>query len=292
MNIIKKKRFYYLGHSFRKDNKVVYREKYLGKEVPGNITEIKTAFLEACRQEGVFKKLKWIQKNFQEEWKRYPESIKKKVLVDLSIDFTYNSNAIEGSTITLDETEDLIKQKISPHKPLKDVQETINHSKVFLQALNGKKSLSLGLILEWHQQLFNDTKSDISGRLREYLVRVGSYLAPDWQDLPGLLKDYFKWCVKNNKTMNPVELAARAHYKFEKIHPFGDGNGRVGRLIIAYTLRKHSYPLLTIEYKKRKSYYHALSKTEEDFVNYFIRRYLNYHKKYLRNAPVVSDQLN
>ena len=81
--------------------------------------------------------------------------------------------------------------------------------------------------------------------------------------------------------MHPVEFAARAHYKFEKIHPFGDGNGRIGRLIITYLLRKGNFPLLIIEYKKRKSYYHALTKTEIDFVNWFFRSYVSAHRKYL-----------
>ena len=79
-----------------------------------------------------------------------------------------------------------------------------------------------------------------------------------------------------------IPFAARVHYKFEKIHPFGDGNGRVGRLIIAYLLRKGNYPLLIIEYKKRKSYYHALSKSENDFLNWFFRSYVSAHKKYLK----------
>jgi len=282
MIIVKKKNFYYLKHSFRKDKKVVTREKYLGKEIPENIEEIKETFLQKCRQEGLFKKLKAIREGFQKEWKKYPESIKKKILIDLSIEFTYNTNAIEGSTITLDETENLIKRKIAPHKPLKDVQETVKHSKVFFGSLNEKNSLLLRILLKWHKELFEETKPDIAGKVRDYLVRVGHYVAPDWQDLPKLLKEFFEWYHKNKNLLNPVELAARAHYKFEQIHPFGDGNGRVGRLIIAYILKKNKYPLVIIEYKKRKSYYHALAKSENDFVDYFMRRYLNFHKKYLK----------
>lgn len=281
MGIIKRKNFYYLGHSFRKDSKVVYREKYLGKKIPENIEEIKEDFLQKCRQEGLFKKLKKIKEGFQKEWKKYPESIKKKVLLDFAIEFTYHSNAIEGSTITLDETEDLIKRKISPNKSLKDVQETINHVGVFLEALNEKK-LSLKVLLKWHLRLFQETKPDIAGRLRDYLVRVGGYVAPDWQDLNDFLKEFLNWYHKSEKLMNPVELAAKTHYRFEKTHPFGDGNGRVGRLIIAHILKKKRYPLLIIEYKKRKSYYHALSKPENSFVNYFMRRYLKSYQRYLK----------
>ena len=282
MKVVKHNGYYYLAHSFRSDGKVVHREKYLGKELPKNLEEIKEAFLHKCLQESIFKKLNVIQKNFKTEWKKYPESIKKEILIDLSISFTYNTNAIEGSTITLHETEEIIKRKISPNKPLRDVQETINHSKTFFKAINEKSELSFDMLLRWHKEIFLDTKPDIAGRFRDYLVRVGSYRAPDWQDINNLMKEFFVWYNKNKKVMHPVELAAREHYKFEKVHPFGDGNGRIGRLLIAYLLRKNDYPLLIIEYKKRKSYYHALSKSEIDFLNWFIRSYVSAHRKYLK----------
>ena len=281
MKVIKHKDYYYLGHSFRLEGKVVYKERYLGKTIPSNIEEIKEAFMHECIKEGAIKKLKLIKKGFHNEWKKYPESVKKKMLIDLSISFTYNTNAIEGSTITLDETEDIIKNKIAPNKPLRDVQETINHSKVFFKVLNEKRELSNNLILEWHKEAFSETKPDIAGKLRDYLVKVGNYIAPDWQEVNKLMKELIEWYNKSKKKLDPVELAARAHYKFEKIHPFGDGNGRVGRLIIAYILKNNKYPLLIIKFKKRKSYYRAISKTEYDFVNYFIRNYISAHKKYL-----------
>ncbi|MBI3035876.1 Fic family protein [Candidatus Woesearchaeota archaeon] len=282
MNIVRQKDYYYLAHSFRKDGEVVHREKYLGRGIPADIEELKDAFLHECMQEGVIKKLKFIKKNFRKEWKRCPQSVKKEILIDLSVSFTYNTNAIEGSTITREETEDIIKNRISPNKPIRDVQETLNHSKVFFEVLNEKKELSKHLILQWHEEIFKDTKPDIAGKIRDYLVRVGSYVAPDWQELGKLMKEFFGWYSKNKGTMNPVELAARAHYKFEKIHPFGDGNGRAGRLVIAYILKRSGYPLLIIEHKKRKAYYHALSKPENDFVNFFFRGYISAHKKYAK----------
>ncbi|PIV68481.1 MAG: hypothetical protein COS07_03935, partial [Candidatus Aenigmarchaeota archaeon CG01_land_8_20_14_3_00_37_9] len=97
------------------------------------------------------------------------------------------------------------------------------------------------------------------------------------QKVEGLMKKFFEF--SNQTELNPVELAARAHYKFEKIHPFGDGNGRIGRLIMNYILWHNGYPMLIIEYKKRRSYYKALQRDEDGFVNYFLRRYLTVHKK-------------
>jgi Fic family protein len=105
-------------------------------------------------------------------------------------------------------------------------------------------------------------------------VKVGNYRAPDWQGLDNLLKELFTWFNKNKDSMHAIELCARMHYKFEKIHPFGDGNGRLGRLIIANILWKNRYPILIIDYKKRKAYYKALSKDEDYFLQYFIRTYI------------------
>ena len=280
MDIIKRGKYYYLGNSFRLDGKVVYREKYLGKQVPKDIGEIKEDFFRLCNAE-IYKKLNRIKRAFQKEWKSFPESIKRKHLIELSIDMTYNTNAIEGSKITREETEDIITHNISPRKSIDDVKESINHSKVFFEVLQERKELSSPMLLQWHRALFGETKGDIAGTFREYSVRVSGYRAPDWQDLPQLLDDYFKWYTPSKDVLHPIELAARMHYRFEKIHPFGDGNGRIGRLIIVYILTRANCPILVIEHKKRKSYYHALEKDEYHFLQYVIRRYLRAFNTYL-----------
>jgi Fic family protein len=281
MRVIRRKRnteYFYLQHSFRKNGKVVTREVYLGKQVPDDIEEIKAKFMREAR-EPLREKLEKIKNSFQKEWKRYPESAKEKELQEIAIAFTYNTNAIEGSTITLEEARLILEDKVAPNKPLKDIKETENHAKVFTEMLETKEKISEKLLLKWHKEIFEETKPDIAGLFRNYLVRVGPYLAPNWRDVEKLMHQRVT-CV-NTSQLNPVELAARAHYMFEKIHPFGDGNGRIGRLLLNYILWKNGYPMLIIEYKKRKSYYKALQRTEEGFVNYFIRRYLSVHKERL-----------
>jgi len=271
------KKYFYLQHSLRKGKKVITREKYLGTEIPDDVNDKVSAFRKDM-QSDINKKLEAIKKHFQSEWKRIPESVKERELEEISVAFTYNTNAIEGSTITLEDAREIIHDKISPNKPLKDVKETEAHDKAFLQMLKKNEKITKGLLLTWHKNVFGETKPDIAGKFRDYLVRVGTHLAPDWQDVENLMEDFIEFIHKNKK-MNPVELAGRAHYKFEKIHPFGDGNGRIGRLLINFILWRSEYPMLIIEYKKRKSYYRALQKDEEHFVSYFIRRYLTIHKK-------------
>lgn len=282
MRIIKRKKgnekFYYIQHSFRKNGKVVTREKYIGKYLPDEreLEKIKGEMLMSKNLE-LIHKLEEIKKNFQKEWTNFPTSAKEKVLEQVAVAFTYNTNAIEGSKITLEETREIIEDKISPNRPLRDIKETEQHAKVFLSMLQKKEEIKKELILSWHKQIFRESKPDIAGKFRDYLVTVGEYLAPDWQDVEELMKNLFIYIKNRPKGMNIIEFVARVHYRFEKIHPFLDGNGRIGRLIMNYMLWHEKYPMLIIDYKKRKSYYRACLKDESKFVQYFIRRYLKTH---------------
>jgi Fic family protein len=283
MRAVKRKKgktdYFYLQHSFRKDGKVITKELYLGKKIPDNIEEIKAQLMLEAK-EALAEKLEKIGTRFQNEWMRYPESAKEKELQEIAIAFTYNTNAIEGSTITLEEARLILEDKVAPSKPLKDIRETESHATVFLEMLKTEEEMSEELLLKWHEDIFGETKPDIAGRFRHHLVRVGPYVAPDWHKVEKLMKQLVAFV--NESKLNSVELAARAHYMLEKIHPFGDGNGRIGRLLMNYILWKNGYPMLIIEYAKRTSYYKALQRTEEGFANYFIRRYISVHKKYLQ----------
>lgn len=267
-----KTEYFYLQHSFRKDGKVITKELYLGKKIPDNIEEIKSKLMHESHK-ALDEKLLRIRNNFQREWKKVPPSAKEKELQEIAIAFTYNTNAIEGSTITLEEARLILEDGVAPNKPIRDIRETESHATVFLQMLKAKEKLSEKMLLEWHRNIFGDTKPDLAGRFRNYLVRVGPYVAPDWRKVETLINQIIAFV--NESTLNSVEVAARSHYMFEKVHPFGDGNGRIGRLLMNYVLWRNGYPMLIIEYKKRKSYYKALEQPEEGFVNYFIRRYLS-----------------
>jgi Fic family protein len=281
MHIIKKKKgkkeYFYLQYSYRENKKVVTKQKYLGTRLPENLEEIKQKFRRESVQR-LYQKLERIHAHFQKEWMHLPKSVKEKELEQIAVAFTYNTNAIEGSTITLEEAREIIEDKIAPHKSLQDIKETEAHARVFIEMLKKKERISHELLLHWHKNIFSETKSDIAGKYRDYLVRVGNYRAPDWQDVQRMMNGLILYIHKNS-TLNPVELTARAHYRFEKIHPFGDGNGRIGRLLMNHILWYQGYPMLIIEYVKRKSYYKALQKDEEGFLSYFFRRYLAIHKK-------------
>ncbi len=273
-----KAEYFYLQHSFRKDGKVVTKELYLGQKIPDNIEEIKAKLMHEPHK-ALSEKLEKIKNNFQKEWRKVPKSAQEKDLQEIAIAFTYNTNAIEGSTITLEEARLILEDKVAPNKSLRDIRETESHAATFMQMLKTNEKMSEKLLLKWHEDIFKETKPDIAGKFRNYAVRVGPYVASNWQNIETLMKQLIEFVNESN--LNSVELAARAHYIFEKIHPFGDGNGRIGRLLMNYILWKNGYPMLIIEYTKRKSYYKALQRLEEGFVTYFIRRYLSVHKERL-----------
>src|SRR3989344_6529674 len=227
MRLVKKLKgnteYYYLQHTFRGKKKVKFVEKYLGKEIPTNIKRIEEDFIKEIRKP-IYEKLEKIKKSFNKEWHKYPISAKDKELHEIAIAFTYNTNAIEGSTITQHEVREITQDNVAPNKSLRDIRETESHYKIFLEMLKKKEKLSNKLLLEWHKHIFGETKKDISGKYITYDVRVGSYIAVDWQDVKKMMDELIRFI--NNSKLNAVELSARAHYRFEKIHPFGDGNGR------------------------------------------------------------------
>ncbi len=160
--------------------------------------------------------------------------------------------------VTLRETADLLERGITPKgKPIHDVKEAEAHQKIFLEMLNYKKDLSLALVLKWHKKLFNETKPDIAGKIRNYQVKISGskFVPPSPVEVYPMLRDFFRWYGKNKKKLHPGELAGLVHLNFVTIHPFADGNGRISRLMMNFVLNKNGFPLLNISYKNRNSYY-------------------------------------
>ncbi len=292
VNIVKRKRgrniYYYLQHKIRKDN--IQREIYLGTKIPDNIEEIEQSFLLEFYRKQWIPTLEHIYESYTNRIKKIPKSVFEKEIQNFAINFTYNTDRIEGSTLTLHETAALLEYNISPaNRPLGDVKEAENHQKLFLQIIKEKKDLSLVTILGWHNRLFFQTKPDISGNIRNYNVNIArsKFIPPKAEAVKILLNKFFRWYDSNKTRINPVELAALVHLKFVSIHPFGDGNGRISRLMMNFILNKYGYPMLDIRYNDRRSYYTALEKAQTKqndiyFLQWFMRRYFKIHKEHTK----------
>lgn len=191
----------------------------------------------------------------------------KKIKEKFEIEMTYNSNAIEGNSLTLKETFWVISEGLTiKDKPLKDHLEAKNHQEAldFLYELvdsKQKNTVSEYLIRQLHQLVVQDSQKNIAGRYRDGNVYISGadHKPPTHIDVPRLMHELVQWLSENRKKYNAVELAAIFHHKFVNIHPFWDGNGRVGRLVMNILILNAGYPLAIILRNDRKKYYRVLS---------------------------------
>ncbi|MGI0073082.1 MAG: Fic family protein [Nitrosotalea sp.] len=287
--MVKGQTYYYLEHSMREGKKVQKKEIYLGRKIPSNIEEMKKNLLDNIYKEKWYADVDRIKKNISKNQKAMPKSVKEKELGNFAINFTYDTQRIEGSTLTRRETADLLERGIAPkNKPMRDVQEAEAHRDLFFEILKSKKDLSLQEVEEWHWKLFNKTKADIAGKIRKYQVAIrgSKFVPPSPVEVYPMLMEFFQWYNRNKNKLHPVELAALAHLKFVTIHPFGDGNGRISRLVMNFVLNRKKYPMLDIPYEGRNSYYNALERSQvkkEDriFLQWFVKRYIKEYRRYL-----------
>lgn len=287
--IINGRTYFYLEQSCRKEGRVEKKSLYLGKNVPRDIEKKKRDFMYQINKEQWFNQFEDIRENYVKFIEEMPQSSQAKERDQFSVRFTFNTQKIEGSTLSLNETTQLLEKGISPsQKPISDIREAEAHHSLFIEITNHKRDISLESVLQWHYRLFSSTKADIAGKIRTHEVRIaGSRFAPPMVlELDLLIGEFFDWYRKNKNKMNPVELAALCHLKFVTIHPFFDGNGRISRLMMNCILTRLNYPALDIEYRNRNSYYNALERSqmtgdEGIFCKWLFRTYVRQNRRYL-----------
>jgi len=173
------------------------------------------------------------------------------------VEFTYDSNAIEGSTLTLQETALVLEGVTIDQKPLKEHLEAIGHRDAFLYVQNlvaDKAKVSERSIKEIHSLVLMDRPED-KGVYRNIPVRImGAHQEPPQPYLvPVRMEQIVGGLYKNNR--HPIEEAALFHLDFEGVHPFIDGNGRTGRLVLNLMLMRHGYPPVNVKFSDRRRYY-------------------------------------
>jgi len=181
-------------------------------------------------------------------------------------EYTYESNRIEGNTLSLMETDLVINKGITVGgKTMQEHQEAINHKEAVLLirelALN-ETEFDEKVLLNIHGIILHSIDPSNAGFYRKDRVRIqgSSHVCPNPIKVPNLMLDFFKFYQENKDTMHPVELASNVHEKLVSIHPFIDGNGRTARLVMNLILLQNGYPITIInsDRAKREEYYTAL----------------------------------
>ncbi|MFC1774747.1 Fic family protein [Nanoarchaeota archaeon] len=214
----------------------------------------------------------------KEDW----EDIKKRFIAN----FVFESNALEGNSLTLKNFSEIIfENKIINSADLREVYDAKNSYEVFSKLFSGRKDIDEQLILNLHKKIMKNIDTRIGyKKLPNILLGRRIELAKP-ENVPKQMKLLLSWYKKNSEKLYPLELAFKFHHKFEQIHPFSDGNGRVGRMLLNYILIKHGYYPIIIRKSQRIKYLKALEaadnkqyiplmrfaleKTKETYRNFF-----------------------
>ena len=190
---------------------------------------------------------------------------------------TYNSNRIEGSTLSENETEDILFNNITlPNKTLTEQLEAKNHQtaiKYLFQHLSENKSVDEKLILKLHEILMNSIRQD-AGIYRNHPVRILGSNVPtsNYLKIPELMKSLSKKLSTNKEDI--ISHITYVHYNFEQIHPFSDGNGRIGRLLIHAMLLKKNFPPAVIKQETKRLYITYLNAAQLKNNPYLLENFL------------------
>lgn len=228
-----------------------------------------------------------------------PPSLVARLNDEFSLEWTYNTNALEGNTLSLQETDLVINRGITiGGKSLREHFEAVNHIEAikYLYRFSTKKeAFSEEFILRLHKLILKNIDDGSAGSYRRHNVRIlGAYhLPPDAQKVNRLMAELVDWYNKNHKKLSAAEISSRVHYRLVHIHPFLDGNGRTARLMMNLVLIRNGYPPAVIMNLDRKKYYRVLKEADmgnlEPFDN-FIGKAIERSLVIYLNAIIPSRQ--
>ncbi len=292
---IKGKKYLYAVHSVRlASGKVVKLSKRVDKRkltpeiekyFEGKESEVREKeALATYKSNSVFTKdqIRKVEKTRQ-DYKKITSSLSKKQLQDLfdrfTVNFTYESNALEGNSLTLKDVAIVLFENIIPKgKDLREVYETRNSRKVVDLVLKNKFRVSEKDIIKMHKLLVRDMGIETGYKKLPNFLLGRDIKTTSPEKVASEMKSLLKWLNKEEK-MHPLQNAAHFHGKFERIHPFDDGNGRVGRFLINVMLVGEGYAPLIIRKSQRLSYLKCLHDFDNGYATNLERFMLDKYKK-------------
>lgn len=294
---------YYLVHSYRDEKKIEKIRRYLGsnlskKELEEKKRRAEKIILDLIEEMSTKVFFFTLTKKQIELLNKQNEKIKvvhlsKKEWKIFTEDFVYNTNAIEGSTVTEGEVPKILDKERAEND---EEIETKGVAKAVDYIRKTKEDLSLNLLLKLHNLCFKGSKS-FAGEFRKVNVVVRNSLGQvihagvPKEELKDYLNDFIEWYNKSKEKFKPLVLAAILHNQFEHIHPFQDGNGRVGRLLLNFILLKNSYPPINIMLEDRQKYYWTLQEySKKDDLKSTLEFLINQYKKTLKEVSTKKKE--
>lgn len=210
------------------------------------------------------------KKNTLNDRRPLPMSALSRIREDLFIEWSYNSNGIEGNTLSLNETRMVLQEGITVKgKPLREHLEITNHHEAieYVEELTKTNSeITDRQILKIHEIVMTKIERDFAGRYRNGNVRISgaNFVPPNYLKVNDLMSELITFVSENPYNLNTLEMAAIMHHRFVWIHPFFDGNGRTVRLFMNLYLMQNGYPPSIILKNDRKKYYDALNKANNN----------------------------
>ncbi|MBI2040550.1 MAG: Fic family protein [DPANN group archaeon] len=255
--------------------RIKYIINALPKKQPRVLTEIQTDTLEK------------IKKGYQAHLKKLAPEDLEKLEETILTDFTYNTNSIEGSTLSAREVGLILYENRVPRgKDLREIYGAANMKKAY-DYIKSLKKLSEKRVKELHRIVMQDILSRELGKFRTVpvFIRGSKTVPPKPEFVQQQMRALLNWYGKRKDKLHTFELACKFHVEFEKIHPFRDGNGRTGRLLMNFILIKSSFPILDIKFKTRSKYFAALEHAQltgdlKPFINYSFGAYVTDASKF------------
>ncbi len=205
-----------------------------------------------------------------------PKAVVANLHENLVLNWTYHSNAIEGNTLTLQETKVALEGITIGGKTLREHFEAINHRDAILyveELVQKQETLSEWHIKQLHSLVLKNIDQENAGQYRKVnvLISGATHTPPDSLVVPEQMQSMMAWNQNEAQQLHPVERAARLHGELVKIHPFTDGNGRTSRLVMNLALMQAGFPAALIQVNQRLAYYQALDKAHttdnyQDFI--------------------------
>lgn len=301
---IRGRTYHYLTKSIRLPDGKIKKIQKLVKNPGANPKEYERYFTEKIREaqwkyalkrygpnsvytKEEFKKVEGIRVDYRTLLAKLTKSQLKDVFDRFTVNYTYESNALEGNSLTLKDVAIVITENIvSKDKDLREIYETRNSRKVVEEMIKKKFRITHGDIKRMHRILMRDIPANLGyKRIPNYILgKTVETTLPE--KVEEEMSKLISWADENPERLHPLQLSAHLHGRFERIHPFEDGNGRVGRFLSNVILVNNNYPPLITRKTQRMSYLKALEDFDRGYKpnleRFFLRRFKETYEKFFR----------